>query len=312
MQPPGGDPQQGPSDDSLGEIFFNQRGLRAGWRLLIAVALYGLFELIAGFLVLHFAPQLLYGLTPGVFIPRGTIELVILIFVTWIMSRIEHRNMGEYGLPLRSSRSLSRFVHGYILWGFLPLTLLLLVLRALHAFYFGTLALHGREIWSWALAWGIVFILVGLTEEYSVRGYLLYTLAEGVGFWPAAVMLAALFGVLHTFNRGETRIGIIMTTLFAMFAAVTLRYTGSLWLAVGAHAGWDWGQSYFYGVPDSGLIVPGHLLNPQTRGSAWLNGGSVGPEGSILTLILMIAMSLLFVLLYRRLREPALVVSRNL
>ena len=312
IQPPGSTPPPGLSDDSVHKIFFNQRGLRPGWRFLIAVALYGLFELIAGFLILQFAPQLLQGLTPGVFIPRGIIELLIVIFVTWIMSRIERRNMGEFGLPLRSSRPLYRFVYGYIFWGFLPLTLLLLVMRALHVFYFGNFALRGSHIFFWAAIWGVVFILVGLTEEYSIRGYLLYTLAEGVGFWPAAVMLAALFGVLHTFNRGETRIGIIMTTLWAMFAVVTLRYTGSLWLAVGAHAGWDWGQSYFYGVPDSGLVVAGHLLNPETQGPAWLNGGTVGPEGSFLTLVLLVTMSVLFVLLYRRSREPALVVTRNL
>lgn len=308
IQLPGG----GSQPDSLRQVFFNQRGLRPGWRILIAVVLYYLLSFAVGVFVLHFAPQLLRGVSPAVFIPRGALELMIVVFVSWIMSRIEHREMGEYGLPLKSSRVLPRFVRGYVFWGFLPLTLLLLAMRALHVFYFGNLTLHGRQIWYWALAWGVVFILVGLTEEYSIRGYLLYTLSEGIGFWPAAVVLAALFGVLHTFNRGETRVGIIMTVFFAMFAAITLRYTGNLWLAVGTHAGWDWGESYFYGVNDSGMQAPGHLLNPQIQGPAWLNGGTVGPEGSILTLVLLVAMSMLFVRLYKRSREPMLVITRNL
>jgi hypothetical protein len=50
-------------------------------------------------------------------------------------------------------------------------------------------------------------------------------------------------------------------------------------------------------------------LNPSTQGPAWLNGGSAGPEGSILALVLLIAMSVLFALLYRKARQPVLVVT---
>jgi uncharacterized protein len=37
-----------------------------------------------------------------------------------------------------------------------------------------------------------------------------------------------------------------------------------------------------YSVPDSGLVAPGHLLNSSLHGPAWLTGGSVGPEGSVM------------------------------
>lgn len=302
-------PSRAPQPDPIQEIFFNQRGLRPGWRMLIAVALFCVIT-VGALSVL----QPLIGPSPPTPDPANlirarAIEFLIVVLVTWIMSRIEHRDMGVYGLPLQGSSVLSRFVRGCLLWGFLPLSLLLLVFRALHIFYFGNAVLHGRQIWFWAMVWGVCFILVALHEEYMLRGYLLYTLAEGIGFWPAATVLAALFGMLHTLNPGETRIGIIMTVFFAMFAAVTLRYAGNLWLAVGAHAGWDWGQSYFYGVNDSGIQAPGHLLNPRIQGPDWLNGGSVGPEGSILTLALLVVMSILFVLFYKRSREPVLVVK---
>jgi hypothetical protein len=76
---------------------------------------------------------------------------------------------------------------------------------------------------------------------------------------------------------------------------------------VGAHAGWDWGQSFFYRVSDSGMRAQGHLLEPSFHGPDWLTGGTVGPEGSAITLILWTLMIALFVLIYRR-RAPALVV----
>ncbi|HET9366225.1 MAG TPA: hypothetical protein VFP71_14560, partial [Candidatus Angelobacter sp.] len=82
----------------------------------------------------------------------------------------------------------------------------------------------------------------------------------------------------------------------------------NLWMAVGAHAGWDWGQTFFYGVNDSGFQAPGHLLNPHTQGPDWLSGGSVGPEGSVVTLIFWILMTIAVVIFYRP-RSPVLVTT---
>lgn len=298
-------------------VLFNDRGLRAGWRLsifaAILCAILGLLALAAR----HFLPgapstrggssesQLLLPLSQGI------IELVlflVVLLVCWVMSRIERRKVGEYGLPLRKP-ALSNFLTGYILWGFLPLSLLLMVMRGLHVFYFGGLVLHGIQALYWALLWGFAYLMVGLLEEYLFRGYALYTLGDGMGFWPAAIILGVAFAGVHMGNRGETRIGIAGVFLFAIFASAILRRTGNLWLAVGAHAGWDWGQSFFYGVSDSGFQDPGHLFNPHIQGPDWLSGGSVGPEGSIVTLIFWAVMTAGVLVFYRTRREPALVVA---
>lgn len=296
-------------------VFWNERGLRAGWRLLIFMAIFavGLIA-VQGIAVLLLHPARTRsaqpsGISPTVAVPE-LLAFVCLVLASWIMSRIEKRDMEQYGLPLKGSGFLSQFALGYVLWGFLPLALLLCVMRALHVFYFGQIALHGGEILYWGLIWWCVFLLVGFFEEYLLRGYLLYTLADGIGFWPAAIVLAALFALSHALNSGETRLGVMMTALFAMFASVTLWRTGSLWLAVGAHAGWDWGESYFFGTSDSGLPAQGHLLNSHIAGPDWLSGGSVGPEGSLLTLILMLLMTALaYFLLRKPSRKPALVIT---
>ncbi|HWX54437.1 MAG TPA: type II CAAX endopeptidase family protein [Verrucomicrobiae bacterium] len=300
-------------------IFFNDRGLRAGWRLLIFAGILG--GIFGGFYFVALALQQLgqrAGSPPaspqptGYFLPiiqiiGELLTFLIVLLVTWIMSRIEHRKTGVYGLPLKKS-ALSQFFTGYVLWGVLPLTVLLLVLRALHVFYFGKLGLHGSPVLYWGLLWGLAFLMVGFFEEFLFRGYALYTLADGIGFWPAAVILAVLFACIHMANRGETRIGIVGTGFFAIFACATLWRTGNLWLAVGAHAGWDWAQSFLYGVNDSGFQTPGHLLNPQIAGPDWLSGGSVGPEGSVVALALWGGMTVIF-LLFHRPKQSALVVT---
>ena len=297
-------------------IFFNDHGLRAGWRLLIFCSMIGvpafgltmLVKMLSGGAPPKPAPHL-----PDIAMAalQGFGELflflVILLF-TWIMSKIEKQKMGVYGLPLRQPL-FGGFGKGYLFWGFVPLALLLFVLHILNVFDFGSLSPINGKIFGWGIIWGFVFLLVGFFEEFTFRGYFLHTLAEGIGFWPAAVIQAILFARIHMGNSGETKVGIIATAVFALFAAATLWKTGNLWLAVGAHAGWDWGQSYFFGVNDSGFQAPGHLLNPSTHGPDWLSGGTVGPEGSVITLILWILLFAAFLLFYKKRPEPALVIT---
>jgi len=298
-------------EEALRFIFMNDHGLRAGWRLIIFLAiLIGLSLLVAYPLQSLARKQAVSGgLSPEFQIIGDGITFAVLLIACWIMSKIEKRPMGLYGLPLRDDAIFSRLASGYVLWGFIPLSVCLLVLHFFHAFDFGNFVLHGADIVRWGFAWFVAFMLVGLAEEYLLRGYALYTLADGIGFWPATIVLGMLFGLGHANNPGETRIGVIATVVFAIFASVTLRVTGNLWLAVGAHAGWDWAQSFFYGVSDSGLVARGHLLNPTFHGPVWLTGGSVGPEGSVVTLILWSAMMVIFYFVYRKPRQPALLVE---
>jgi membrane protease YdiL (CAAX protease family) len=135
---------------------------------------------------------------------------------------------------------------------------------------------------KFAVFWGVFFLVVGLFEEFLARGYTQFTLTQGIGFWPSALVLSGFFTFLHVGNPGETWVGLLAVAAIGLFLCLTLRRTGNLWFAVGFHAAWDWGESYLYSVPDSGGISPGHLLHSSFHGSPWITGGSVGPEGSVL------------------------------
>jgi hypothetical protein len=304
-----------PSPRILRQIFYNDRGLRAGWRLLIYFGMIFILGMGARLLAKRIGPRHATGAPSSDFAHAALqaigelVLFLVLLFLAWVMSKIERRKVGVYGLPLQKS-AIPTFIRGYFLWGFLPLALLLCILRGLRVFYFGNFSALNAQILGWGILWFFFFLLVGLFEEYSLRGYLLYTLADGIGFWPAAIIQAVLFARGHMGNGGETRVGIIATGIFALFAAATLWRTGNLWLAVGAHAGWDWGQSFFFGVNDSGFQAPGHLLNPHlTQGPDWLTGGSVGPEGSVVTLVLWVLMFVAFLLFYKKYPKPALVIT---
>jgi hypothetical protein len=267
------------------DAFFGPNGLRAVWRLLAFWLLYRAASFGTVFLRKEFA----LGTGSTFLAPRNLIVLELLSFlacllVTWIMSRIEARRIADYGLPFRRAMD-ARFWLGAGV-GFASISLLLVALRLAGVFHFGTLAMHGALAWRYAALYGVAFLLVGLREEFYSRGYVLFALTTGVGFWPAAILTSVWFAYLHTGNSGESRVGIISTGAIAFFFCILVRKTGDLWAAIGFHAAWDWGETFFYGVPDSGLKASGHLFSATLSGPVWLTGGSVGPEGSWFCLML--------------------------
>jgi membrane protease YdiL (CAAX protease family) len=142
-------------------------------------------------------------------------------------------------------------------------------------------ALHGSTILKWAGVHLVLFLFVGLYEEFVFRGYPLVAFARVIGFWPAAIVLSLGFGLIHKTNSGETWVGVASVAAVGLLFAFTLKRSGNLWFAVGLHAGFDWAESFLYSVPDSGEMLRGHLSNAVLRGPDWLTGGSVGPEGSV-------------------------------
>jgi len=213
-----------------------------------------------------------------------------------ILARIEHAPPGAYGLP--AGHAFGKYFWQGCVFGLSEISLLIAALSAFGGYSFGSLALHGSEIVRWSGAWAAIFLFVALFEEFAFRGYTLHTLAQSVGFWPAALLLGAYFGYEHSHNPGESLPGEIGVVLIALLLALTLRRTGNLWLAVGWHAAFDFGETFLYSVPDSGATFPGHLSNATLHGPAWLTGGTAGPEASIFDFLIMGGLALAVHYLY--------------
>lgn len=291
------------SGPTLAWFFVGPNGIRAGWRLLLFILVagvlgYALFQLAS---LLGLRPT--SGLKPSTLILGEGIAFLALLASAGVMGRIEGRSLGDYGLSGRDALRAQFWQGG--LWGFLALTALLAVLRLANSFSITGLALSGRELVSYAVLWAAAFLCVGFFEEFLLRGYALYTLTTGIGFWPAAMSLSALFGAVHLGNRGENWVGALSAAFIGVFFCFTVRRTGGLWFAIGLHAMWDFSESFIYSVPDSGVMVTGHLLNSSFHGPHWLTGGSVGPEGSALVFVIITGMIILFARIHREVRFPA-------
>ncbi|HVZ18474.1 MAG TPA: CPBP family intramembrane glutamic endopeptidase [Terriglobales bacterium] len=272
-----------PQPSLLRRIFKGPNGIRAGWRLLIYVAIVAALLAVIHLLRGHHHESKQTLEKPGPTIIGEWLGFAVFAFAAWVMSRIEKQPWSNYGLPPRKAFRSNFWIGAF--FGFVALSCVMGCLRLAHCYYIDSVALHGLEVWKFAGLWLLAFLGVGFAEEFVARGYLQFTLASGMKFWPAAVLTAALFTFGHVKNDGETILGLTDVFLFGMLACFMWWRTGDLWLAAGFHAFWDWGLSFFYSVPDSGMSAMGHLFNIRVQGPAWLSGGSAGPEGSVINII---------------------------
>lgn len=287
--------------DGMLQVFFGPHGLRAGWAVLLFATFWWLFDFAAEFLT---APLLRQDfdtpLLPQTVLLLESWQVFAVIAATALMAWFERRPLLAFGFE-RPARAL-RFVSG-LAWGFVAITALVLALRAL-----GFLTLTpghpgASPLGRHAAIWALVFLLTALAEEAMFRGYPLFTLSRGMGFWWAALLCSAGFGLMHGANGGESPVGIVAAGAIGLLFSLSLWYTGSLWWALGFHAAWDWGESFVYGTPDSGMVVQTHWLSGHATGPALWSGGATGPEGSLLVWPLLALLALGMFLWWRRRAE---------
>jgi len=280
------------------KVFFGPQGLRAGWSLLVFAGFWFVLITVGQALVgphLHMSSK--EPIPPFTGLLLEATQFVPVLLATGAMALLERRPLLFYGF--QGQARMARLIWGLV-WGFIAISVVVLVLRQL-----GYLSIEGRTLGGiaalkYACAWGGLFLLVALTEESTFRGYVQFTMMRGIGFWWGALLFALLFGFVHSTNGGESPIGLIGAGAVGLIFCLSLWYTGSLWWAVGFHAAWDWGQSYFYGTADSGMVAQGHLLSEHAVGRALWSGGATGPEGSVIVFPLLLTVALMMVLWWGR------------
>ncbi|MHB1959682.1 MAG: CPBP family intramembrane glutamic endopeptidase [Acidobacteriaceae bacterium] len=291
-------PQIVAAPPSRPSVLYGPNGLRAGWSIMIYVAVVAALLFLVGLEMRWLVPHLpadLRGARGGAFHPTVAIlseasVLLAVLLATAGMARLEHRRAADYGLA-GFDRARQFFIG--LVCGFAFLSLLVGILVATH--HLTLTQSHMTLGWTlrYAAAWGLAFLLVGMTEEFMLRGYLLFTLARGIRFWPAALVLAILFGALHKGNPGESPFGLVAAAMIALVFSLSLWRLGHLWWAIGFHTSWDWAESFFYGTPDSGAVSAGRLMQAHPQGALLLSGGATGPEGSAWVALVVLLAALL-------------------
>jgi uncharacterized protein len=190
--------------------------------------------------------------------------------VTWVFRRfVDRRPWAGIGLPGPQGRWGQMAAGALLAMGLLFATFgVLVAIGAVQVTGFGSLA----SAWEPLLAYALVHLAVGVTEELCFRGYLFVNLAERFPAGSAAVGLGLFFGLLH-FEHAASLLdylvivvaGTAVTVLFTLGRLVT----GSLWFPIAFHMAWNWTEAHLLGL--SGSESAGVVLLTRTGSPAQYN-----------------------------------------
>lgn len=266
-------------ESGLHRVFVGPQGLRAGWSVLIWIALLVLIFGVGGAIAEAVHPATRaerMAPAPRMMLTGEAIQLAVLVLVTWIMAFIERRRLLDYNL--RGPQRVYQFATGLI-FGFAALTALVCSMWWGGWLHFGAVALSGGQMVEYAAMWGATFLLVGCFEEGTMRCYLLYTLARGINFWWAAGIVGCVCGLLVWRVSGQGVWGAYILALAGVLPCAWLQmrrapgagFWNAAWLTsflFGAGHTGNNGENWI-GIFAAGAIGFVFCVSVRVTGSAW-------------------------------------------
>lgn len=273
------------------QVFVSNGKIRPLWRVVIFIAIGYCVQFAVAplftYLGNHFPS--LNELNPQAVVIGEAFILLAALIGTALWARYEHRRIDSYGLPV--DKAFSRPFWDGLLVGFVGPGLVGLSMLALHGWAIQGFNLHGAEWLVFPFAWLIANIVIGVSEEVWYRAYALQTLTRSLGFWPAAILLSLMFTADHYFFKpGENIWDVLSLLSLGLFICLSVRRTGTLWFGVGFHVAFDFVQLFVIGTPNGGQVPIGRLFASSFPGPAWVNGGALGTEASVLIYPVIVAM----------------------
>lgn len=150
----------------------------------------------------------------------------------------------------------------------------------------------------------ISFLFVACGEEVIFRGLLYRMISERYGMWLALIVSSLFFGIVHIFNPGASLWSSIAIAIEAgLLLGAAYQFSGSLWLPIGIHWGWNFTQGNIFGFAVSGGDSGDSIIRSTATGPDLFTGGAFGPEASILAAVLGGLISVVYIYLYLKKRQ---------
>lgn len=137
----------------------------------------------------------------------------------------------------------------------------------------------------------------GIVEELVLRLVIFRLLWRAFGVWPALIIAAVIFGLLHLGNPSSDWFAALCLIVGEGIGIGLYLMTGRIWASIGMHAAWNFTQGWIFGALVSGTtdIAGGPLtLRPAPGVPDVLSGGGFGPEASLAALIVSLGASASF------------------
>ncbi len=226
----------------------------------------------------------------------GAFAMCALIFWLWIRF-FERRNLSSVGLSF-DDRSIKQYARGFVL-GLLMAAGVVYTVRLLGGYSVEADTHLALTDMAPILILLFAFILQAGTEELVFRGWMMGRLAERYGLWVGVTGNSILFTLMHVDSEAVAALGVSgialftsATLLFSIFLSLLVIRERSIWGAAAWHASWNWMFITWFGLPTTGIelglapLVADYMPTPDA--AVWLTGGTDGPEGSVLTPIVLL------------------------
>lgn len=145
----------------------------------------------------------------------------------------------------------------------------------------------------------LLFLVVALTEEISMRGYILNNLLSVMNKYAALAITALLFAGMHGLNTNLTWLSMLNLFLAGLILGATYIFTKNLWFPISLHLFWNFLQGPILGYNVSGQITES-LFSATPVGNPVINGGDFGFEGSIVCSLLIVLVTAGIFVYYER------------
>ena len=141
----------------------------------------------------------------------------------------------------------------------------------------------------------MIFLAVAVGEEMVCRGVIFRLIDERWNTGIALLVSALFFGVMHIANDNATWWSSLAIAIEAgLLLGAVYKWSGTLWVPIGIHWAWNYTQGNIFGLAVSGGNTNETILATTVNGPEIITGGAFGPEASIITVILGIFLTLVF------------------
>lgn len=155
------------------------------------------------------------------------------------------------------------------------------ILAALGAFRVAARACEATDQGGFALRLAGLFLVAAVFEEVLFRGYPLFALVAAWRRGRAIAVTSVLFALAHAGNPHYGVGAALVVALIGAALALVVLQEGTVWGAVGIHAGWNWTLAAGAALPVSGVPFASPCWLGVMDGPTWLTGGGFGVEAGV-------------------------------
>lgn len=209
--------------------------------------------------------------------------LAAFLTILFLVRFIDKRPMVEM---LKSRFNIKQFGYGSLL-GAGMIVVVTFILMLMNQVGLGKGNFHMQSL-SFLL---LYYLFVALYQEFLYRGYLLGYYTKQMPVYLAVLFSAVVFALMHMANRSFNPVALVNVILLGVVLGL-LRIRGrNLWAPIGLHFLWNFVQGPVFGFSVSGSPRSHGVFLVWLRGNENMTGGSFGPNASMVTMVILLALS---------------------